>query len=87
MKIMRKMFLVALVLLVALQMGFANGSSEAKAETLTIWSGYPEMEKFYKQAAERFKETHPNVTVEIVSHPLREFEQKLSATIPSMLTS
>lgn len=83
MKIMRKMFLVALVLLVALQMGFANGSSEAKAETLTIWSGYPEMEKFYKQAAEKFKETHPNVTVEIVSHPLREFEQKLSATIPS----
>ncbi|MDD2231709.1 MAG: sugar ABC transporter substrate-binding protein [Sphaerochaetaceae bacterium] len=84
---MRKLFLVALVLLVALQMGFAKGSSESasesKPQTITLWSGYPEMEPFYKQAAEKFKETHPNVTIEIVSHPLREFEQKLSATIPS----
>lgn len=58
----------------------------AKSEapvTLTLWGGFPEMEAFYKHVAEAYAKDHPNVKVEILTHPLREFEQKLSATIPS----
>jgi multiple sugar transport system substrate-binding protein len=51
--------------------------------TLSIWGGFPEMEPFYKHVAEAYMAEHPNVTIEILTHPLREFEQKLSATIPS----
>lgn len=50
---------------------------------LTLWGGFPEMEPFYRHVADAYKEEHPNVDVEIVTQPLREFEQKLSATIPS----
>jgi len=54
-----------------------------KPVTISIWGGFPEMEPFYKYAAEQYKKDHPNVTVEIVTTSLREFEQKLSATIPA----
>ncbi len=80
----RKAILVLLVLFLVLQMGFAGGQAEGTGkETLSIWCGYPEMEPFYKQAAAEYQKTHPNVEFNIVTHPLREFEQKLSATIPS----
>jgi multiple sugar transport system substrate-binding protein len=58
-------------------------SPSDKPVTLTLWGGFPEMEPFYKYVAEAYKKEHPNVTVEVLTHPLREFEQKLSATIPS----
>ena len=81
---MRKKLLVVLLVLVAVMMfAFANGQDENKKEELSIWTGYPEMEPFYQHVAEQFNETHPNVKITIVSHPLREFEQKLSATIPA----
>jgi len=76
-----------LFLLIALVAGFAfaGGAQEQKGGTvnLSIWSGYPEMEPFYKHAAEEYKKLHPNVEVTVLAQPLREFEQKLSATIPS----
>jgi len=55
----------------------------AQPITLTIWGGYPELEPFYKHVAQAYTAEHPNVKIEILTHPLREFEQKLSATIPS----
>lgn len=61
----------------------AKAAPADKPVTLTIWGGFPEMEPFYKYAAEQYKKEHPNVTVDVVSQPLREFEQKLSATIPA----
>ncbi len=81
----RKVCLIALVLLLIMQAGFASGTTETakKTETLSIWCGYPEMEAFYKHVAEEYKKLNPNVEFNIVTHPLREFEQKLSATIPS----
>ncbi|MCF0261590.1 MAG: extracellular solute-binding protein [Sphaerochaetaceae bacterium] len=79
----KKLVIVLLVLVAAVSMVFASGSTEAKPEKLTVWSGYPEMEPFYKYVAEQFKQTHPNVEVEITTLSLREFEQKLAATIPS----
>ncbi len=77
----------SLFLLIAVVAGFAvaGGAQETKGGpvTLSLWSGYPEMEPFYKYAAEQYKKSHPEVEVNVLAQPLREFEQKLSATIPS----
>ncbi|GAB1481562.1 hypothetical protein MASR2M78_03770 [Treponema sp.] len=85
---MKKAFLIVLTMLLACSMTlFAEGSKDAekgdKPVTLSVWSGYPEMEVFFKHAAAEYKKIHPNVSVEVLTHPLREYEQKLSATIPS----
>lgn len=63
----------------------AGGSSEKKGGPIqiSVWGGFPEMEPFYKYAAAEYKKVNPNVEVTVLSQPLREFEQKLSATIPS----
>lgn len=79
----KKVLVILLVIVVSMMFVFANGEKEAKAEKLSVWTGYPEMEPFYQYVADQFKESHPNVEITLVSHPLREFEQKLSATIPS----
>ena len=57
--------------------------SVAEPVTISIWGGFPEMEQFYQHVADDYMAENPNVTIEILTHPLREFEQKLSATIPS----
>jgi multiple sugar transport system substrate-binding protein len=46
----------------------------AQAQTLTIWSGYPEMEPFYRRVAQGF----PNVTVQVQPIPLREHERRIA---------
>ncbi|GAC1538568.1 MAG: hypothetical protein NVS2B7_09640 [Herpetosiphon sp.] len=51
--------------------------------TLNIWTGYPEMEPFYNRVAEDYRKTHPDVTINVVSQPLRDYEKKLVASLPS----
>ncbi|MEM0173109.1 MAG: extracellular solute-binding protein [Sulfolobaceae archaeon] len=51
--------------------------------TLSIWSGYPEMEPLYKIVANEFIEKHPNVKIEILTMPLRDYERRLALTIPA----
>ncbi len=82
---MRKVMAVAIILVLAATMSLSAGGTqeEAKAVELSVWSGYPEMEAFYRHVADEFIKMNPNVTIDVVTHPLREFEQKLSATIPS----
>ena len=83
---MRKAFLVLLVLLITFSMAFAGGGGQAARTgpvTITVWSGYPEQEPFIKYAGAEYAKTHPNVKVEVLTNPLREYEQKLSASIPS----
>ncbi|MCC6177490.1 MAG: extracellular solute-binding protein [Chloroflexi bacterium] len=68
--------------------GQATGPAAAAAvgggaKVLNIWSGYPEMKPYYERVAKAFTEQNKDVKVEILTHPLREFEQKLSATIPA----
>lgn len=53
------------------------------AKTITIWTGFPELEPFYKWAGEEFARNHPGVNVEVLSTSLREFEQKLVTSIPT----
>lgn len=50
---------------------------------MSLWGGWPEIEPLYQQVADAYKEKHPNVTIKVLTSPLREFEQKLSATIPA----
>ena len=60
------------------------GSSIVLAETkLSLWGGYPEMVPFYEKVAKDYQESHPDVEVGILAFNLRDFEQKLSATIPT----
>ena len=64
--------------------GVAAGPSQAASEvTLSLWTGFPETEPFYKAAAADYAKTHPNVKVTILSTTLREHEQKLSAAVPT----
>lgn len=50
---------------------------------LSIWTGYPEVEPFYKKAAEEYAKTHPGFQLETLSSQLREMEQKLTASVPT----
>jgi len=69
---------VALVVALLAVMAFP-----ALAETINVWTGFPELEPFYKWAGEEFAKTHPGVKVEVLSTSLREFEQKLVTSIPT----
>jgi multiple sugar transport system substrate-binding protein len=55
--------------------------SVAVPVTLSLWTGT--IEPFYKMAAEEYAKTHPGFTLETLSLPLREFEQKLKTSIPA----
>ncbi len=50
---------------------------------LTFWSGYPEMAPLYDFVIADFEAKHPGVKVNYLTHPLREYEQKLAAAIPT----
>ncbi|RJX41273.1 extracellular solute-binding protein [Paenibacillus pinisoli] len=60
-----------------------DGNKQNKPVELTIWGGYPELDPWYKKMAEDYKKEHPNVTVNIASFPLRDFEKKVAAGLPS----
>jgi multiple sugar transport system substrate-binding protein len=61
-----------------------GGSAQAQSPVkLSIWTGFPEIEPFYKSAAAEFTKSHPNAEIDVFSTSLREFEQKLTAAIPS----
>ena len=60
-----------------------RASAGAAATPLSIWTGYPEIEPFYKKAAEEYAKTHPGFQLETLSSQLREMEQKLTASIPT----
>ncbi len=77
---MKKSCVAALVLLLVAGVSLFAADKPVK---LSLWSGYPEMEPLFKHAAAEYKKLHPNVDIDVLTHPLREYEQKLSATIPS----
>ncbi len=51
--------------------------------TVNVWTGFPELESFYKWAGAEYSKAHPGVTVQVLSTSLREFEQKLTASMPT----
>jgi multiple sugar transport system substrate-binding protein len=54
------------------------GLASASAETLTVWSGYPEMAPFYKHVADGMKAAHPNLDVKVEAIALREHEKRVA---------
>ncbi|WP_052487166.1 ABC transporter substrate-binding protein [Gordoniibacillus kamchatkensis] len=63
----------------------ASGGGQAadKPVSLTIWTGWPELDPYFKKMAEDFKKTKPNVSIEVSSFPLRDYEKKVAAALPS----
>jgi multiple sugar transport system substrate-binding protein len=57
--------------------------SVAAPVTLSLWTGYPENEPFFKKAAAEYAKTHPGFQLETLSSQLREMEQKLTAAVPT----
>jgi multiple sugar transport system substrate-binding protein len=51
--------------------------------TLSIWTGFPEIEAFYKTAAQEYAKKNPGFKLETLSSQLREMEQKITASIPT----
>lgn len=58
-------------------------TAAARAETLTVWSGFPEMVPFYERVAEGLKETHPDIDVQVEAIALREHEKRLALGLTS----
>ncbi len=50
---------------------------------LSLWGGWPEIQPVYEKAAADYKKLHPNVTINVLTSALRDFEQKMAATIPA----
>ena len=59
------------------------GLSPALAQKVTLWSGYPELEPFYKHVAEGLKAKFPNLQVSIEAIPLREHEKRVALALSS----
>jgi multiple sugar transport system substrate-binding protein len=82
----RKIFVfAALLLIVPLALVWSGGAQEGKPASgeLAFWSGYPEMAPLYDFVIANFQKKFPNVKVSYLTHPLREYEQKLAAAIPT----
>jgi len=63
--------------------GFFAGLSAASAQTITVWSGYPEMAPFYEHVAEGLKATHPDLNVKVEAIALREHEKRIALGLTS----
>lgn len=58
-------------------------SSALAQKTISVWSGYPEMEPFYEHVAEQFEADNPGVEIEVLTQPLRDYERRLLVTLPA----
>jgi multiple sugar transport system substrate-binding protein len=61
----------------------AAGPAQAADITLSVWTGYPELVPWYKQAGEAYTKANPATKVTVFSTTLREHEQKLAAAMPT----
>ncbi len=50
---------------------------------LSIWTGYPELDTWISKMAAEYNTANPNVTIEVSSFPLRDFEKKVTTSLPS----
>src|SRR5690348_18333717 len=76
------------VLKLAAGAGLAGGSgiglaprAEAADTTLAIWTGRPELQPIYEDAAKVYSSAHLVVKCTVCSLPLREAEQTLTAAV------
>ena len=64
MKVLRNLGVISMLVLL---------TSVALGQTLSIWSGFPEMEAFYQRVADDFTADNPDVNIEILTQPLRDY--------------
>ena len=57
--------------------------SVAAPVTLSIWTGFPEIETFYKRAGEEYAKKNPGFKLETLMSDLRSMEQKIAAAVPT----
>jgi multiple sugar transport system substrate-binding protein len=60
-----------------------DSGASSKPVKISIWSGYSEMDPWFKKVVDEYKKTNPNVTIEVTSFPLRDYEKKVAASLPS----
>lgn len=56
---------------------------QAQQVEVSVWSGYPEMEAFYNHVAADYEAEHPNVSITVLTQPLRDYEQRITLALPS----
>ena len=69
--------------LAALVAALIVGITGAEAQKLTVWSGYPELEPFYRHVADGMKAKFPNLAVSVEAIPLREHEKRVALALAS----
>jgi len=63
--------------------GLSITASTVSAQTITVWSGYPEMAPFYEHVAESMKDEYPNLQVNVEAIALREHEKRIALGLTS----
>jgi len=58
--------------------GTAIGASSVFAQSITVWSGFPEMVPFYEHVAESMADDYPDLEVAVEAIALREHERRIA---------
>lgn len=61
----------------------SSSAGSNKPVEISLWTGYPELDPWFKIMTDEYKKQNPNITVNVSSFPLKEFEKKVSAAVPS----
>ncbi|WP_309083935.1 extracellular solute-binding protein [Chelativorans sp.] len=67
----------------ALAVAAGLSMTPATAQTITVWSGYPEMAPFYEHVAESMKDEYPDLEVKVEAIALREHEKRIALGLTS----
>jgi len=58
-------------------------ASAVSAQDIRVWSGYPELEPFYRHVAEGMKAEHPDLNVTVEAINLRDHERRVALGLTS----
>lgn len=70
-------------LALAVAAGLSMTTTTVSAQTITVWSGYPEMVPFYEHVAESMKDEYPDLQVNVEAIALREHEKRIALGLTS----
>lgn len=59
------------------------GATSVTAQSITVWSGFPEMAPFYEHVAESMKGEFPDLKVSVEAITLREHEKRIALALAS----
>ncbi|MCZ4348123.1 extracellular solute-binding protein [Devosia neptuniae] len=63
--------------------GLLAATAGANAQSIRVWSGYPELAPFYEHVAEGMKAEYPDINVTVEAIALREHERRVALGITS----